>query len=315
LIQTGGSGSGQAPSNGMKNWSADTTGHHQGSTASLSNAARRLASANNLETLMRSLSNNNTSRGVGLNNEGGLGVGNDFGLSQQSNANLQSLLQNMSNGNFAGVAAAAAAAAGGGNPSTSMSSLLGANNGSSAASLANLFRDQSSTGLSALRMQDGLNHRNTSVEDFLSLVAAGDIPHQDPSMLNLPLSQFQQQHQQQQIGQGGAGGDHSGEGSNGGSSAMAAFLAQQHALAQATGTATLANALSSRSFGNLGGFSQSHLHGGGGGGSGNLNSLESTAELLQQMAGASSSSNSFNDIKRKLLEVDGGLDSQGPSKR
>jgi hypothetical protein len=36
-------------------------------------------------------------------------------------------------------------------------------------------------------MQDGLNHRNNSVDDFLSLVASGDIPHQDPHLLNMPL--------------------------------------------------------------------------------------------------------------------------------
>jgi hypothetical protein len=282
LIQTGGTGNGQAPSSGMKNWSADIG---QGSNASLSNAARRLASANNLESLMRNLSNNNMSRGAGLNTEGG-------GL--PSHANLQSLLQNMSNGNIA-------AAGGNVGGNTSMSSLLGGgNNGNSVASLANLLRDQSHTGLSALRMQDGLNNRNSSVEDFLSLVAAGDIPHQDPSMLNLPLAQLQQQQQQQQQFGGGGKGDQSGDGN----SAAAILAQQQQALAQATGNAALANALASRSFGNFGGLSQ-----------GNLSSLGSTAELLQQMAGASSDSESFNTMKRKLLEVDGGLDSQGSNKR
>jgi hypothetical protein len=278
LIQTGGTGQGQAPTSGMKNWSADSVGNQQ-SSASLSNAARRLASASNLESLMRSLSGNNVNRG-----DNHKGSANDFAGLQSSNANLQSFLQNVSSGNVAGGASA------------SMSSLLGANNGSSVASLANLLRDQSHTGLSALRMQDGLNHRNTSVEDFLSLVAAGDIPHQDPSMLNLSLSQFQQQQQQQNGG------------SDGKNSATAAMLAQQQVLAQATGNSALANALAaSRSFGNFGGLSHS--------GSGNLNSLGSTAELLQQMADASSNSESFNNMKRKLLEVDGSLDLQGASKR
>eukprot|EP00519_Triparma_laevis_P002999 CAMPEP_0182496088 /NCGR_PEP_ID=MMETSP1321-20130603/4770_1 /TAXON_ID=91990 /ORGANISM="Bolidomonas sp., Strain RCC1657" /LENGTH=570 /DNA_ID=CAMNT_0024699601 /DNA_START=108 /DNA_END=1820 /DNA_ORIENTATION=- len=49
----------------------------------------------------------------------------------------------------------------------------------------------SSTGLSALRDQQGLNPlRNSSVEDFLSLVASGDIPAQDPHMLNIPLQSY-----------------------------------------------------------------------------------------------------------------------------
>merc|ERR1711981_1347853 len=50
-----------------------------------------------------------------------------------------------------------------------------------------LYRVHSSTGLTALREQQGLNARNSSVDDFLSLVASGDIPAQDPQMLNLPL--------------------------------------------------------------------------------------------------------------------------------
>jgi hypothetical protein len=57
---------------------------------------------------------------------------------------------------------------------------------------ANMSRENSSTGLTELRMQDGLNRRNSSVEDFLSLAAAGDIPHQDPALLNVPLMQHQQ---------------------------------------------------------------------------------------------------------------------------
>jgi hypothetical protein len=46
-------------------------------------------------------------------------------------------------------------------------------------------RVESSTGFSKLRASQGGHHN--SVEDFLSLVAAGDIPHQDPSLLNVPL--------------------------------------------------------------------------------------------------------------------------------
>jgi hypothetical protein len=55
-----------------------------------------------------------------------------------------------------------------------------------------LKRVDSSTGLTALRMRDGLYRRNSSVEDFLSLAASGDIPHQDPALLQVPLMQHQQ---------------------------------------------------------------------------------------------------------------------------
>ena len=161
-----------------------------------------------------------------------------------------------------------------------MSSLLGSGNAASAVSLANLLRENSSTGLTALRMQDGLNQRNSSVDDFLSLVAAGDIPHQDPSLLNVPLMQHQQSNNQ------------------GGGDAAANLLAQQQLLAQATGNPALANALASRSFSNLRNNS------------GSLNSSGSTAALL-----ARAQQNSSMDLKRKLLELDGGMDGQGPSKR
>ena len=186
LIQTGGNQS-KAPETGLKNWSADVSGNGAGG---LSSAARRLASASNLEAFMRSLSNNN----MNANGEADAGA---------NNSNLQSLLQGMSNGNLVGAA-------------NSMSSLIGAGgaggtNAASAASLANMIREnQSSTGLSALRSQDGTYNRNTSVEDFLSLMAAGDIPHQDASLLNLPLSQLQQIQQQQLQQQQGSNGGNKG---------------------------------------------------------------------------------------------------------
>merc|ERR1711865_692919 len=135
-----------------------------------------------------------------------------------------------------------------GGGSTSMSSLLGGNN-ASAASLANLLRaDNSSTGLSALRNSDGLNGRNTtSVEDFLSLMTSGDIPHQDPAVLNLPLSHLQQQQQHQQNNNNNNGDHRVGDGveggnnhNNGGSSNRDAAT---NILAQATGNHALANAL------------------------------------------------------------------------
>jgi hypothetical protein len=86
----------------------------------------------------------------------------------------------------------------------------------SAFDLANMLRADSSTGLTALRMQEGLTQRNSSVDDFLSLVASGDIPHQDPHLLNIPLQSLLQQHQQ-----------------NNNNSAAAQLLAQQQLLAQA----------------------------------------------------------------------------------
>ena len=42
-------------------------------------------------------------------------------------------------------------------------------------------------------MKDGLANGG-SVEDFLSLMASGDIPHQDPGLLNVPLQKVMQQH-------------------------------------------------------------------------------------------------------------------------
>mmetsp|Transcript_42904 Transcript_42904/g.64641 ORF Transcript_42904/g.64641 Transcript_42904/m.64641 type:complete len:134 (+) Transcript_42904:1611-2012(+) len=97
-----------------------------------------------------------------------------------------------------------------------------AGNAASALNLANMLRTDSSTGLTALRMQDGLAQRNTSVDDFLSLVASGDIPHQDPHMLNVPLQSVLQQ--QQAASQGG---------NQSGAQAAATQLLQQQLIAQA----------------------------------------------------------------------------------
>ncbi len=54
-------------------------------------------------------------------------------------------------------------------------------------------RAESATGFSKLRVKDGLSNGG-SVEDFLSLMASGDIPHQDPGLLNVPLQKVMQQH-------------------------------------------------------------------------------------------------------------------------
>eukprot|EP00984_Skeletonema_dohrnii_P011849 scaffold4756_cov124-Skeletonema_dohrnii-CCMP3373.AAC.4 len=48
-------------------------------------------------------------------------------------------------------------------------------------------------GFSKLRVKDGISNGG-SVEDFLSLMASGDIPHQDPGLLNVPLQKVMQQH-------------------------------------------------------------------------------------------------------------------------
>jgi hypothetical protein len=266
LVQSSNAHKKNIPSSGMQNWSFRSNGMDgngaNASTTSLSNAARRLAAVGNMESLLRNLSGNNMNKNnvnssSNNNNDGGV-----------SHANLQSLLQNMQNG-------------------TSMSSLLAGNNGigntSSVASLANLLRDNSSTGLSALRMQDGLTQRNSSVEDFLNLVADGYIPHQDPSLLSVPLIHHQQQQQQQ--------GGH-----NGGGNDVSTFLAQQQLLAHATGNSQLANALASRSFGNLAG------------------SDSSTAALLAQAA-ATADGSTQSLLKRRFTEMGGDFSDLGSNKR
>jgi hypothetical protein len=195
LIQTGGVGGSNMPVSGMKNADFDailsaassrnnlnsSTSPHASNSSDhdFSDAAQRLAnatSANRMDALLRNLSNNNMPSSM---------VGGDA-----SNATLSNLLQSMqANLNQLN-----------GQGSTSTASLFnqngmdGNNNSASqsALNLARFLRPESSTGLSALRMQDGLNQRNSSsVDDFLSLVAAGDIPHQDPNLLNVPLMQQQ----------------------------------------------------------------------------------------------------------------------------
>ena len=185
LIQSGSAMPGSIPQAGLKNADFSNIGGssnpsfygNSGGMADLANA-RRLASIGRMESLLRSLSSQNVNK-MSSNSSGGGG----------SNANFNNLLQSMQNNLN--------------NSGSSSNSLSGSNNNSShpnlnlqsasALSLANLFRADSSTGLTALRMQDGFNQRNSSVDDFLSLVAAGDIPHQDPALLNLSLMQRQQQ--------------------------------------------------------------------------------------------------------------------------
>lgn len=186
LIQSGSSLPGQVPQSGLKNWSADApvlngsvssasfgAGPH-GSANNLDDLAeaRRLASVGRMESLLRSLSSQNMKK-----SSSSLAAAVNGG----SNANFTNLLQGVQ-GNLGGISGSVG----------SSSNLLGSTSNASNLSLANMLRADSSTGLSALRMQDGLDQRNSSVEDFLSLMSSGDIPQQDPSILNVPLVQQQQ---------------------------------------------------------------------------------------------------------------------------
>lgn len=218
LIQNGGGS--HVPETGFRNADFNNSSRFGLSSSDLLNAnnsSRRLASAGRMESLLRTFSANG---------------GNNY-----SAANLSNLLQSMQ-GNLNNLGG------GGAGTNDSNASFLGGG-GQSSVSLANFLRQDSGTGLTALRMQDGLNsQRNSSVDDFLSLVAAGDIPHQDPSLLNVPLLQQQQ---------GQLGGN---------SDSAAKFLAQQQLLQ--SGHPALSNALSSRSFGSFiqaggGGLSSSGL--------------------------------------------------------
>jgi hypothetical protein len=154
---------------------------------------QRLASSNRIQSLLRSLSSN-----MNMNQQ----AANLHQHHSSSNNNNRhhhhhdsnNAFPSPSNANFANLLQSMQAAS----QQQSHNNLLNGNNNnnpcgpsSSAVSLANLLRQDSHTGLSALRVQDGLNHRNTSVDDFLSLMAAGDIPHQDASMLNMPLANLQ----------------------------------------------------------------------------------------------------------------------------
>jgi hypothetical protein len=163
-----------------------------------------------MESLLRSLSSGAVNKAADTSNAGG------------SNANFNNLLQTMQShmGNLAA-------------SGNSGSGLFGsAANAASAMSLASLLRADSSTGLSALRMQDGVDQRNNSVEDFLSLVASGDIPHQD-HLLHVPLMHQQQSH---------------GQGNNPSTGSVHRHLSDQ---ASNSSNSALANAIRSGSVGSL----------------------------------------------------------------
>jgi hypothetical protein len=271
--------SGTFPESGLKNANFDfsSVASRQNiasamAAAQSSNDLRRFAAAaatshSRMENFLHNLSHgsnlsNSANHNGGSSSSGGSGIlrgGESF-------VNLQAQLEMNLNGGSTNTLAAAAAAAAAGN--ASMASLLGSaggissnsihggNNGlsstigfgsqsnplsgSSVADLANLLRHDSHTGLSALRMKDGMPQRNSSVDDFLSLMAAGDIPHQDASLLNVPLMQQQRQNQSSQ-------------------ELAAHQLAQQLLQVGNSGSmsnAALANLLASRSMGSIGSLVQ-----------------------------------------------------------
>lgn len=266
-------------------------------------AARRLASAGRMESLLTSLSSNNM-RGVG-----GLDASGSNGNLAQFLQSLQQQQQQQRAGSGA-VGQGGGPSTGGGMGSVSAASLLGGG-GPSGMSLADLLRQESSTGLSALRVQDGLNQRNSSsVDDFLSLMVAGDIPHQDPSLLNVPLL-----HQE-----GAAGGGGGGNGTAAASSSSSVGGADRHdaakILAQSQVLQQLQEALASdRSFSNLAGLVAGGGHapgggGGGGGGSGSGGSSASAAAISAAQSQLNMLAATTLQQKRKLEELEAALAAQ-----
>jgi hypothetical protein len=116
-------------------------------------------------------------------------------------------------------------------------------------------------------MQDGLSQRNSSVDDFLSLVASGDIPHQDPTLLNVPLMQQQNSNHND-------------------NNAAAQILAHQQLLARVGSNSILANALASRSLGNLMGSGSASL----------LNPSSSSAALALAQQRAAEDTRTLNNL-------------------
>ncbi|KAL7458165.1 hypothetical protein ACHAWC_009701 [Mediolabrus comicus] len=123
-----------------------------------------------------------------------LSSGNLLKSGNESHVALGGLLQSLSKGNLLKVGEDSHVALG--NLLQSIQTDLHDENSSSN----NLFdpekfinRAESVTGFSKLRTKDGLA-KGGSVEDFLSLMASGDIPHQDPSLLNVPLQKVMQQY-------------------------------------------------------------------------------------------------------------------------
>lgn len=286
LIQTGGSSRQDLPKAGLKNWDGGNGGGGgggggNGSSPNLAaavaaaaaaaggtggNHTNRATSEVTMEHLLRSLSSNNVKK-----DGGGAGAG-DLGT---SNADFNQLLKSLQSTNSLAAAGASA------------NNLFGSMSGTSAMNLASMLRTDSSTGLTALRMQDGLAQRNTSVDDFLSLVANGDIPHQDPHMLNVPLQSVMQQQQAAAAAQQGGGMNSAAQ------QAAGAYLAQLQQQQQHGSLASLGSLAGNASVQNL--LSQLAA-----GSAGNL----AAAALMGEQAGATS-------VQKRKLDGAG----QGPNKR
>jgi len=250
LIQTGGASRQDLPKAGLKNWDgsggSDSSPNLAAAVAAAAAAAAGTGGAGGgnanrsgaqLKSLIRSLSSGNN-------------LGKKDGT---SNADFNQLLKSLQSTNSLAAAGASA------------NNLFGAGS-ASGMNLASMLRTDSSTGLTALRMQDGLA-QHSSVDDFLSLVASGDIPHQDPHMLNVPLQNVMQQQQ-------AAAAAAAAQGNPAAQQVAGAYLAQlqqqqQHAsLGNLAGNPSVQNLLSQLAAGSAGNLAAAALMGEQAGGTG-----------------------------------------------
>lgn len=187
LIQTG---TAQHSKSGRINWSGDVSSSNEYVEKTVIRSSANLPNVVGKDSLSCSPSNGN--------------VGTKSTRSVVSNRTLDCLIQTMQTNK---------------EPSGNTSILFGPG---SALNFSSMLKVDSSTGLTALRMQDGLTERNSSVDDFLSLVASGDIPHQDPHMLKVPLQTAMQLQQSKQFAE---------------AHDVSSYLAQQQLLADAQNAA------------------------------------------------------------------------------
>lgn len=290
LIQSGGVAGLNMPISNMKNADFDailsaassrnnliaSSTNASDSNQDFSNAAQQLAdaaSSNRVNALLRNLSNNNVPCSGPISGD-------------TSNATLSNLLQSMqaNNNQFNGQ---------GNTSATSLLNQMGMDGNTntsnstsqSAMNLARFLRPESSTGLSALRMQDGLNQRNSSsVDDFLSLIAAGDIPHQDASLLNVPLMQQQD--------------------------AAAKLLAQQHLLAASQSFSNMQRANNVSEGSSSSGLDDTSFQGN----SAALSNSASAVAMAMAQVRASMQSNANNN-KRHNDFISGNIERQDEAKR
>ncbi|EJK68602.1 hypothetical protein THAOC_10205 [Thalassiosira oceanica] len=132
-----------------------------------------LAATNNSTTILHEQNGNKTK------------ITSDESRMKSSLANMESFIKSLSSANLL---------KNGLDSSAALSGLLQASS-SGVFDAEFMKRVESSTGFSKLRVKDGLPEgAHKSVEDFLSLVASGDIPHQDPNLLQIPLQKVMSQH-------------------------------------------------------------------------------------------------------------------------